>query len=1306
MRKIKFIALISILCLLFIIPASFALENDTAIDAGDSDVLASDYYFDANVEYDNGTGTIDSPYMKFDSSRISDNSVAHLANGEYTLSGGTKTYRNLTVVGQDPQKTLINYINAEGFSSGGTITFKNVTLSGLRINNNANLYATNTIFKSSHSSYYSAITSTSGTLVLDNCSFYDNYASEGGAIKISRGKANITNSNFINNHATYYGGAIYSENAEIHISNSRFIDNYAEGNAGGAFYLRDTNMYGNYLEMVNCSAQFGGAICSLESTLVFNNSLAKGNKAKYYGGAVYKIYASFEVVNSSFEDNSALEGGAIYADIVEDFKISSNFFSNNTASNRGGAVYSIASDSYWDIVDEHLKNTFKNNHAPSDSDVFQEYVVNITIVDSEYILVHLNSTTGSLPEKYDLRALGQVTPVKNQGKGGNCWAFSSLAALESCLLKSTGISYDLSEQNMKNIAAMYSHYGWAMETNVGGYDKMGVGYLTSWLGPVNESEDIYNEKYVLSPILDSNLHIQGIVFLTRTSPTDNDNIKRALMEYGAVSTSVYWSSTYLNGGNYYYNGNSGANHAIAIVGWDDTYSASNFKNKPPGDGAWIIKNSWGTSSGEGGFFYVSYYDAKLAPINKTYSSFTFVLNDTIKYDKSYQYDIPGRTDDLLNTTDTVWYKNRYTATDDEYLAAVSTYFVKKTAWDLSIYVNSVLKLTQSGIANPSYRTIDLDSFVALKKGDVFEIEFKIKVDGDVGVPLSEAVSLNCEMYWKNMSFISSDGINWQDLYYVEWTYPDHTYESQVACIKAFTVFDRLHSFIDLDVDSRNPAVITATVRDQYGNLVKSGNVAFTVEGQTVNTKVTNGVSKITHIFRNFKNQAISAEFTNPDYYGSKATVITNITKDVISMNIDIEKDLLDAVITVSFSKQLNDRAYLSINGEVCPIDVVDGVGSLKLTDLYYGRYDVTAFTDSDLYDCTNKTKSFTIDYLRTFIQAENVDGYYDSLFRYSVRLLDRFNNSVSGERIVFNVNGESFYSTTNDLGIAYLDYQFGCGNYEIGISYQGKGKYLSSSAVRTANVKPTVILPSSSTYTYGAVYSIILLDSNGNPLKNGEVAVKIATKTYYYYPTNGVVSIAIKLNPGTYNFTTTNNATGEVQSQIVNVVKRIAENVNVIQYYGAGKSYTVRVFDDNGNVAKGVNVVFKVNGKSYTRPTSAKGYASLKISLLPGIYYVYASYKGYTVKNIINVKSTIITKNVAVKKGKPIKFNVKLLSSAGKILKNKKVTIKFKGKTYRVITNYKGIATLKITKKYNVGKYAIVTSYGGLSVKNKITIKK
>ncbi|MBP5284786.1 MAG: hypothetical protein ILO34_01595, partial [Kiritimatiellae bacterium] len=227
----------------------------------------------------------------------------------------------------------------------------------------------------------------------------------------------------------------------------------------------------------------------------------------------------------------------------------------------------------------------------------------------------LRATSETLPSRWDSREHGWITPVRNQNPFGTCWTFAAFATLETQLKKSGRGEWDFSEKNMASL------HGFGLDRNTGGNNDMAAAYLLRWGGAVEEENDPYRKSASAwdanpSAQLDPSIHVQNVVWIPpRTSATDNDALKRAIMEYGAVSSSIYWASGSpweAAGGAYYCDVESGGNHAIAIIGWDDAFDAGRFGKQPPGDGAWIVKNSWGVEKGDGGYNYVSYYDVNIA----------------------------------------------------------------------------------------------------------------------------------------------------------------------------------------------------------------------------------------------------------------------------------------------------------------------------------------------------------------------------------------------------------------------------------------------------------------------------------------------------------------------------------------------------------------------------------------------------------------------------------------------------------------------------------------------------------------------
>ncbi len=236
------------------------------------------------------------------------------------------------------------------------------------------------------------------------------------------------------------------------------------------------------------------------------------------------------------------------------------------------------------------------------------------------------------PSSFDLRTLGKVSPVGDQNPWGTCWAFATFGSLESTLLP--GASWDFSEDNLAGNARF------DIDTyTAGGNADMATAVLAAWHGPVSEADDPYDHNAVTSGLA-PRVHLHDAIRLPRrTGPTDNDRIKWALTTYGAVWSTIHWDTGAYRAATsalYWSDESAGGNHAITIVGWDDAFPASNFAVTPPGDGAFLVKNSWGSAWGQGGYLWVSYYDAIIG-----IGGVVFRADGLGDYTGVYQYDELG-----------------------------------------------------------------------------------------------------------------------------------------------------------------------------------------------------------------------------------------------------------------------------------------------------------------------------------------------------------------------------------------------------------------------------------------------------------------------------------------------------------------------------------------------------------------------------------------------------------------------------------------------------------------------------------------
>lgn len=341
-----------------------------------------------------------------------------------------------------------------------------------------------------------------------------------------------------------------------------------------------------------------------------------------------------------------------------------------------------------------------------------------------------------------------------------------------------------------------------------------------------------------------------------------------------------------------------------------------------------------------------------------------------------------------------------------------------------------------------------------------------------------------------------------------------------------------------------------------------------------------------------------------------------------------------------------------------------------------------------------------------FLNVSNVDVWCNEV-EINLDVYDSFNNPISNAYVFINLKGNDVLLLTDSSGHAKTTTNLDFGQYNLTARFENKN-YLPVEKEFTVNVFSSINASSlTRAQNSESDFYAQLFNKDGSLLSNSNVIFEVNGIEYNVTAdSNGLANLNTKLSPGQYNVIVKNLVTGQQASYTLSIVKRITGNSNINMYFGAGSTYKIRVFLDNGSVA-GENEIVKINinKKSQNIKTDKNGYASFKITLNPGTYTLTATYNGVKVSNKIVVKPVLSAKNISKKKAKTIKFTAKLVNTKGKVLKGKKITFKVKGKTYKATTNKKGIATVSL-KNLKVGKYTITTKYGKSSIKNTITVKR
>ena len=395
---------------------------------------------------------------------------------------------------------------------------------------------------------------------------------------------------------------------------------------------------------------------------------------------------------------------------------------------------------------------------------------------------------------YNANEEGFVTDVKNQRNTSLCWAFSLASNLETSLLTRGQKYYDLSEEQLA--------YFWANRVNdplgntpndkitrtQSDYHGTGNGrvasfFLSTWSGMTTEEKVPFQSSSVTWPdslAYDTSAYMEDAIFSQYTV----ERTKQLLMEYNSVSAMIYMLD------NYYYPDTASyscpqsglVNHAVTIVGWDDTYSKENFPSTSgvKNDGAWIVKNSYGKNWGKNGYFYLSYEDKSITNL----VSNTAVT--TPAYPNNYFYDgaAAGTVTFPGNTINNGYYvSNIFKATagngKDEELGEIVT-AVPQDNTDFQIQVYTDLKNTSDPTSGtPAYaepvdytqplagiHTIHLNTPVKIPQGTFYSVVIRIP-DGSNKFYVEKTTTSTS---WftatagidPDQSFFSTSGKKWYD----------------------------------------------------------------------------------------------------------------------------------------------------------------------------------------------------------------------------------------------------------------------------------------------------------------------------------------------------------------------------------------------------------------------------------------------------------------------------------------------------------------------------------------------------------------
>ena len=552
------------------------------------------------------------------------------------------------------------------------------------------------------------------------------------------------------------------------------------------------------------------------------------------------------------------------------------------------------------------------------------------------------------------------------------------------------------------------------------------------------------------------------------------------------------------------------------------------------------------------------------------------------------------------------------------------------------------------------------------------------------------------------------------VYYIEAKYDGNSIVTESYNSTKFTI-DLIDSSIAVEaknIKCGEEAVITATVTDGA-----TGTVTFFVNGKTYVVDITDSVATLKIADLTTGDYPVFAYYNGDKYYKTSYNSTTfNVAKlaSTTTVNVSDIKVGEDAVIDISVPEITFGVVSVTVGDAIYNVAVVDGKGSLTLSGLASGSYDVVAkFNGDDKYLASEDSAKFNVTKLASTIDiaVDNIKVGEDAVIGVALP------EDATGE-VIISVNGKN-YTVMTKYGMASVTISdLANGTYSVDAFYNGDDIY--------APIKNSTAFTVSKVSDYNMTVDIADIIKGENATitvsvpedGTGNVIVTINGTDYKGTVVNGTAKVIIPgLDEGTYKVVTFYTGDNKYDSMIVNGTITVNKNTkttltmdNLVKYFNGPQKLMAKLVDGFGNPIANATVYFTINGKVYARITDENGTASIAIRLLPSEYKASALFNGTDDYDMAAVNASVLVKNTILGNDTTLYFRngtqyvAKFLDGNGKALANTDVKFNINGVFYTRVTDENGIARLNI--RLDPASY-IITAYNpvtGEQKANNITV--